>query len=208
MFFYPLISFCQVVNISTDQMNIAYVGYDNHITVMVENMGCDDFFITVDNGYINKKSSCKYSYTPSSGFRNSLIKIHSLKCGNVIDSIYYNIKRIPEPYLTINNEKLKKEWDRFHGVFSGNDNLKLVCENFPFELNYSIISFDLVARINDSIYTSSNTGNEFSKRSKKIIEMCEDGQHIYLNKIKVLDPMGKPTYIYSTLITLELDTIR
>jgi hypothetical protein len=59
------ISNAQVVAFAADKMNVLYVGLENPLTIVVENMDCKDVKIFTTNGKILRKG-CKLLIVPDS----------------------------------------------------------------------------------------------------------------------------------------------
>jgi len=94
-------SYSQDYILSLTNQNIAYVGLDNPLEVMVKETSCNDFFLSTNNGKINGED-CKYMYRPDTTGHSSVCfyKKHiedtvKLGCKNI------RVKEIPDPIIEI-----------------------------------------------------------------------------------------------------------
>ncbi|HEX7844986.1 MAG TPA: GldM family protein [Chitinophagaceae bacterium] len=107
-------SFSQQVSLSLpNRPQVAYVGLDNPILCIAENISCDSIYVTTDNGSLTKVNGCRYLYRPLTA-SNTRITVFKRASNNslILSECILEVRNIPDPVATIggyNGGIIKKE---------------------------------------------------------------------------------------------------
>ena len=89
--------------ISSDQLNIMYIGLNNEISVSAPGMKSDDLIVTANNGCkVTSKGNGKYTFTPIRGGRINITVASKTNGENkIISQQTWKSKRLPKPIINI-----------------------------------------------------------------------------------------------------------
>jgi len=194
LFFSCLICFSQEAIVSLTRENKVYIGIDNPMTVMAENIPCKSIFLRTDNLTIEKdpasKNDCDYYIQPE---KEGSAKIYVCRLYQndtvVIDSFYFRAKRIPDPEPMIANKKggyINKN------TLAAQPALFAVLEGFGFDLKFSITGFTiLIHRTDREIFFKKVEGCLLTKEIKAAIMQTEKNDKVWFLDILSAGPDGK-----------------
>lgn len=191
-------SYTQMVAIENLKQNIAYPNLDHPMNIIVEEIPCDEVFVSTNNGDIKSEGNCEYVFNPSEVGVASIF-IHKIEKGDtvLIEERKYRIKRWPRTNARIgriNSGKMElAEFKIQRGVIAP-------VENFDIDANYKVISYRLhIIRGNDLVGEAFNKGGKFEDKTKNLILLAERGDRIIVDEIKILTPGSR--------LKMELDEI-
>jgi hypothetical protein len=175
------------VVVSADKMNVLYFGIENPISIAANGITNDKLNVSMTNGTIEGNKG-NYIANPGSGpisvLEVSMVdesgKLKQISCDT------FRVKKIPVPqacigsncssslYLTkdelLRNPELNISW------------------NFPFDLDFKIISFSF-SYVENKDFTSENVkGSEFTPGMIDVIKRMDGGSKIYLENIEAIGP--------------------
>lgn len=174
----------QNVVITNIKMNVVFVGVDNPIKVAVADYSEKSIIVKVNQGIITGKNG-NYIWRPTSPTSNGLVSVYIQQDNSekLISTHIYRIKLIPNPYTSLSG------WQRSCINPSGSSFIKngltAVLDNFPFDVQFEIISFKItVVRDNKVFFEGINNGGRFKGQTAQIIQMVEVGDKVYFSEVK------------------------
>lgn len=204
----------QTVSVSATKMNVFYIGVNNPLTIVVENIDCKDLIVKVTNGEI-VGDSCYFTFryndtTVSSTNTIVIIGVNQETGTKWIDSLEYRVKQIPDPIPTIDWDKIpilrENGLEYYQTHFNGNESMTLSIipkmVNFVFDTNFIILRYSLKITRQDSILLDSkqNYGNiipkdifikyfiEGSEGDKVIVyDIIAKGEDLRIRKLETIE---------------------
>lgn len=183
-------SFSQKVAIENLKQNIAYPYLDNPMNIIVEEIPCDEIYVSTNNGEMKSKGNCEYIFHPDEVGMASIF-IYKIEKGDTIqiEERKYRVKRWPISKARIGRINSGKigltEFKVQRGVI-------VPVENFDISANYKVVSYRLqIVRGQDLIGEEVNIGGKFEEKTKKLILKTERGDRIIVDEIKILTPGSK-----------------
>jgi hypothetical protein len=183
--FYSLISvmlYGQGFAVSADKMNVAYVGIDNPLTIVVEGYDCKQLVVSVDNGILEKTHDCEYNYKPeTSGKHDIIVKVKTVKGLRDLGIVVYRVKAIPDPIVSLGRTGHFAQLNMLGPEVRLND--------FDFEAKFIVKDFTFeVKRENEVIHSVFNEGQLYSGKVKAINERLYPGDTIIVKNIRCVGP--------------------
>ncbi len=180
------IAFCQKFSISADKMNILYAGIPNPLTAVFENLSCDSFFLTTNNGEITGKD-CRYEFwTIQVGeatiFIQKKVNVDTITIGKE----KFRIKRIPKPIVQIDGisggEIGKLDLSIQWGILAWHSE---VCDKVVVT-HFSI----MIIHEGNPVLTSDSDSGEFTKSLKQQFYELISGDKVLFYNIKARSGNG------------------
>lgn len=183
-------TFSQKVAMDNFKPNIVYPFVENPMTVIVEEIPCDQIYVSTSNGEIKQRGNCEYGFYPHEVGIASIF-IYKIETGDTIQikERKYRVKRWPRPKA------------RFSGHGSGK--MKLGEFKTQQEVSVPIISFDMcgnhkfdsfrfrIIRDENLIGEVINKGARYEQKTKDLILKVQKKDIIIVDEIKVLLPGSK-----------------
>ena len=183
--------------VSPDKMNVFYIGVDNPVTISAAGVAPSDLTPSISGGggtitkgpkpgqYIVRVTQ----QTPATITVNAKINGTNSNQG----SFPFRVKRVPPPIAVFANKKgddniTKGELTSTLGVLA-----KL--ENFDFELNFEVVSFDVSMLMGSNVVTAHSSSNKISPEQKNILEHAKTGSKVYIETVIAKGPDGLPVKI-------------
>ena len=173
--------------VSPTKMNVFYRGVPNPIEVSVPGFSPDQLQVSGTGVTLKKLKSGQYEATVRESAKQ-IAKITVKANGKSIGKpIEFRIKRIPPPTASING---KREGTMSKGKLSKAQGIAATLPNFPFDLKYTVTSFDV--RLKDGEYTKTIKvrGNKFKANVKDKILNLKPGSDVSFTNIKAKGPDG------------------
>ena len=174
--------------VSPTKMNVFYRGVPNPIEVSVPGYSPEDLTISGTNVTLKRIKAGQYEATvrdKAKGESKITVKANGRTIGKPIE---FRLKRIPSPSASING---KKEGVMSKGKLSKAQGIAATLPNFPFDLKYTVQSFDV--RLTDGEYTKTIKvkGNKFTAEVKEKILKLKPGSDISFTNIRAKGPDGR-----------------
>lgn len=192
----------QEVAIEMSKMNIAYAGLDNPMVVMLEGIGCNEFFVCTDNGSIHQGKNCNYTYSPEKvGIANIYFK-RSIKAVDTIACRKIRIKPLPTPSAKFAN---KSGGNIGLGEFKAQSGLIASLEGFDIDARFNIESYKInVIRGNNVLHSVLNHSSRIEVSNQYIIDQVKNGDKIIFENIFVKMPgLEKSQKLNSLIFEIE-----
>ncbi len=181
-----------------------FIGVPNPIHIQRSSNDKRPYFLVVGSDTIELKGEQKtVNIYVSSKERNYLYPVQLLrKRGDntfeLLTEKGYKVRKFPNPvpYVFSNEKVSKREVQAAIGV-------SCLSENWNININFSVSSFSVLARIQDKDTLLVSKTSRFTKTQKQYFEMLESGEYLIIKDIKVQMPTNK-TQVLSPLI-YEID---
>lgn len=185
----------QNISISNEKMKLLYAEIDNPLNAVVENLPCNSFFLTTDNGTING-NECLFNINPSDiGVATIVVKQKRENDTIIIGKSKFRVKEIPRPIAKIAN---------MHGGNIGKNELAAQLLIFPeleieLQIHIEITSYSSTVIHNGQVIYSENnkSGNLSASLKSAINSLAPKDQILFYNiyakwpsaRTEVLEPM-------------------
>ena len=174
--------------VSPTKMNVFYRGVPNPIDISVPGYSPEDLTVSGTNVTLKRIKSGQYEATvrdKAKGDAKITVKANGRTIGKPIE---FRLKRIPSPAASING---KKEGVMSKGKLSKAQGIAASLTNFPFDLKYTVESYDV--RLTDGEYTKTIKvkGNKFTTEVKDKILKLKPGSDISFTNIRAKGPDGR-----------------
>jgi gliding motility-associated protein GldM len=168
-------------------MNVLYRGVDNPIEVSVPGISPDNLEISASGATISG-SRGKFIAKPGDG-SEAVIKVSSNINGRKksIGEMKFRIKRIPPPQALIAG---KSEGVIQKGTLASSQGIGAILQDFPFDINYRVSSFEVRAQQGEYVKTIRVTGNAFNEDVRQLIRTMRSGSDISFTSIRAKGPDG------------------
>ena len=197
-------SFGQVMSVSSIRENNIYMGIDNAITIVIENMKCTDFSVYTNNGEILKmdNNDCSYIIRPA---RLGRADIHAIKTNGKdtikIGTCEFRVKNLPKPCTRIAGKK--------GGIISKNELsvqsfIKAELENFDINIHYKILNYSvLIIRDKKTVFFQDVTGNKIPDDIKIEFSKLQKDDRVYFIDVNIITPDGRNEEIEPVKFTIN-----
>jgi len=174
--------------VSPTKMNVFYKGVPNPIEISVPGYSPEDLTVSGTNVTLKRIKPGQYEATvrdKAKGDSKITVKANGRIIGKPIE---FRLKRIPSPSASING---KKEGIMSKGKLSKAQGIAATLPNFPFDLKYTVESYDV--RLTDGEYTKTIKvkGNKFTAEVKEKILKLKPGSDISFTNIRAKGPDGR-----------------
>ncbi|MCF8374437.1 MAG: hypothetical protein K9H64_22640 [Bacteroidales bacterium] len=175
--------FGQHVAISNTKENTVYFGIATPLDVVVENMSCDSFFLSTDNGRVDGES-CNFQFFPAHiGKANIFVKKITENDTIVLSKAFFKVTSLPKPTAYIAGMRggriSKNNLAAQTGVYAQLD-------NFDFDISLHISSYSvIVIRNQQCIFVTNIEGGKFSDIMKIEFARLEKEDIVYFLDIVV-----------------------
>ena len=175
------------VAISFFNMNKAFLGVDNPITIVVEKTSCKKIFVTTSNGKIEKaieENNCGYIFRPENNDTPTFISVFKIDKIDTIKLGEFPVRVVdfPLPTAIIGNQHFGNiscaEIKAQSGISAALVNSYICCSSKITQFTFQII------REKKSIFLEEATGNLFTKTIQEYIQLIRSGDKIIITGIK------------------------
>lgn len=173
----------QRVAMEATKMNVLYIGVENPLRIVAENVPYAQLNATIDKGTIDKRKDYFLVRVKQPG----IAKI-SVKNGNqLLTTKEFRVKRVPSPVAQVAR---LTGGDIPKHVLLAQKGVEAVLPNFDFDLSFDVVGFTLSTTING--YSKEATSNSalFTANQKDLIKQAPRGTKIYIEDIKAKGPDG------------------
>ncbi len=187
-------------SIALDKMNVLYIGVDNPITVAASGGGAERVSATINNGTITNKGGGKWVARVNQVNDNTIITV--TVDGKVAGSSQFRVRTIPEAQAYVGGQPSGAQISA--GQFKAQGGVGAGIKNFPFELDYEVLSFNFTCDSDDDIVSLPNNGAAFSGQVRNAINQhVKADRMVTIENIKVRGPDGRVTTAPSLLYYIK-----
>ncbi|MHC1708462.1 MAG: GldM family protein [Bacteroidales bacterium] len=180
------------LTVSATKMNVFYIGVDNPVSISVPGVPTERVQPTISIGSLKRDATGKdwIVSVPKEGMgKKTTISVSagSGKESKSMGGVEFRIKRVPDPvpYVgRVESGPISREELLISSV------IPRMPQDFDFELNFIIQSFNFVSTTSGDIYQRTMSGNQFSDEIKKFIRTARRGQKIWIESIVAKGPDG------------------
>ena len=189
-----------VVGISVGNNRMLYVGVKNIVTIVVSELSPADYEVRSQSDIsIKNLGSGKYEIIPNSPGLIS-IEIFNKKDQTSLGSYQFFGAKLPSPVATVafrNGGIIDKK------MLIAQPQLRVVYLNTPVKADFSVVSFVLEIKNNNTIKSLQTAGNKFSEAQIKLIQEAPTDSRITIKDIKVKNKKGKELTLEPVIFLLK-----
>lgn len=181
--------------VSPTKMNVLYIGVENPVSISVPGVPTENLQPSLSGGTLRPgKEKGEYIAEVKGGSEATVsvsakFMVDGKPTTKNMGSFKFRVKRVPDPVAYIANKK--------DGLVSANELIAAGAvipkmENFDFDLQFKITSFDLSMNMQGDFITKSATGNRLSPEMATMLKSAKKGTKIYIEEVKAVGPDGVP----------------
>ncbi|MDP4266780.1 MAG: GldM family protein [Bacteroidota bacterium] len=179
-----------VVSISATKFNVLYVGVDNPLTIAVSDYSPDKITVSINNSCTITDSKNGEYIVKAMKPGTATITVKSSETNNVLGTMDFKVKKIPDPIAHIGNINKKDNKITNEALISAGG-ITLTLEDFNFDVKFEIVSFDMITVGKTKPEIKTATGSQFSNDMIKKIKKLKSEEKINFENIKVKCPDGE-----------------
>jgi len=182
------------VVVSPSQMNVFYIGVPNPVSISAAGFADVDLQPSFNGPGSMSGSRGTYTVTlnPTSARQGTECTISV--SGKMPDGSHkslgqpakFRIKRVPDPICYVANKK--GDINVTKAELSIATQVQARMENFDFNLNYTVTSFEMVVTVNGSTVQKTSNSNLFTPEMKNLMGLIGRGSHIIIQNVHVRGP--------------------
>ena len=178
-------------SIALDKMNVLYIGVDNPVTIAASGGGDDKVNATISGGgTLTRTGAGKYIARVSAVNDNTIISVSV--DGKVAGQSQFRVRTIPEAQAYVGGKPSGENYPA--GAFKAQGGVGAGIKNFPFELEYEVVSFTFTCDTDDDIVSIPNQGPGFSGAVRNAMnQYIQGGRVVTIDDIRVKGPDGRTT---------------
>jgi gliding motility-associated protein GldM len=183
-------------SVALDKMNVLYIGVDNPITI-ASSTGWDKTKVSANGGGITLSgSNGKYIARVAGQTDDCTITVVS---DNKPSTFKFRVRNIPEAQAYVGGQPSGANVAA--GAFKAQPGVQAGIKNFPFELEYNVISYTFTCDTDDDIVSIPAQGAAFQGAVRNAIQThVQPGRMVTIDDIKVKGPDGRtikaPSLVY------------
>ncbi len=178
-------------SIALDKMNVLYIGVPNPVTIAASGGGDDKVNATISGGgSLQKVGPGKYIATVGYVNDNTLSSVSV--DGKLAGQSQFRVRTIPEAQAYVGGKPSGENYPA--GAFKAQGGVGAGIKNFPFELEYDVVSFTFTCDTDDDIVSIPNQGAGFSGAVRNAMnQYVQGGRVVTIDDIRVKGPDGRTT---------------
>lgn len=181
-------------SIALDKMNVLYIGVDNPVSIAASGGGDDKVNASINNGTLTRVSPGKYVARVSKIDDNTLITVSV--DGKTAGASQFRVRTVPEAQAYVGGQSSGSEVSA--GAFKAQPGVAAGIKNFPFQLEYEVLSYNFTCDTDDDIVSIPVNGALFQGAVKRAIDQhVKAGRMVTIENIKVKGPDGRVTTVPS-----------
>jgi len=176
-------------------MNVLYIGVENPVSISVPGVPTENLQPSLSGGTLRPAKEKGEYIAEVKGGTEAIV---SVSAKFVVDGkpttknmgqFKFRVKRVPDPVAYIANKK--------DGLVSANELIAAGAviprmENFDFDLQFKITSFDMSMNMQGDFITKSATGNKLTGEMATMLKSAKKGTKVYIEEVKAIGPDGVP----------------
>lgn len=192
----------QKIAVENSNSNVAYAGVATYLTVIVENIPCEELFITSDNGII-RGASCEFNFTPGKPGTATLFIKRIIKSDTILlNKKIYRIRPFPKPTAQIGNQKSGKIKA---AVLQANQGLIAMHSILDIDMSIPVTKYVMkIIRKGEVLCNISNEGARFNEDIQRELTKIKSGDKVYFEDIYAALP-GIDSEEKLNVIVLEIE---
>jgi len=181
-------------SIALNKMNVLYIGVDNPVTIAASGGGADKVTATINNGTITKSADGTWNARVTKVDDNTIITVYVE--GKVAGSAPFRVRTIPDAQAYVGGNPSGSEVSA--GAFKAQPGVAAGIKNFPFQLDYNVVSYTFTCDTDDDIVSIPAQGALFQGAVKTAMDRhVKAGRMVTIENIRVKGPDGRVTSVPS-----------
>lgn len=179
-------------SIALDKMNVLYIGVDNPVSIAASGGGDDKVQATITGGggSLTRVGNGKYIARVNSVTDDARITVNV--DGKVAGASQFRVRTIPEAQAYVGGQPSGANIAA--GAFKAQGGVGAGIKNFPFELEYNVVSFTFTCDSDDDIVSIPVQGAAFSGAVRSAMNQhVQAGRMVTIDEIRVKGPDGRTT---------------
>ncbi|HBS88390.1 MAG: hypothetical protein A2W91_14665 [Bacteroidetes bacterium GWF2_38_335] len=177
---------------------VLYIGVDNPLEIVIPGEKCSDISATISDGTLTSLGNGKYNVVVKNrGLSTIYISLKS----ELIDSIVFKIKRIPDPILFFGHlkqaDKINIDTLTAGEVFANSP------EGFDYECNWKIVKFQIRVAIDSVSHREFCEGSKLTAKQIELMKSQKSGNYIVIDEIYSIDPLGETRRLVPMVLMVE-----
>jgi gliding motility-associated protein GldM len=174
-------------SIALDKMNVLYIGVDNPVSIAASGGGDDKISATINNGSLSRVGNGKWVARVNKVDDNTVITV--TVDGKVAGASQFRVRTIPDAQAYVGGQPSGTEMSA--GAFKAQPGVGAGIKNFPFQLDYEVVSFTFTCDTDDDIISIPATGNAFQGAVGRAVQQhVKAGRMVTIENIRVRAPDG------------------
>jgi gliding motility-associated protein GldM len=176
-------------SVGLDKMNVMYIGVDNPVTI-ASSSGWDKTSVSASGGGISLSgSNGKYTARVNSVTDDCTITVTS---DGKPSTFKFRVRTVPEAQAYVGGQLSGSNVNA--GAFKAQPGVQAGIKNFPFELNYDVVSYTFTCDTDDDIVSVPAQGAAFAGAVRNAIQThVQPGRMVTIDNIRVKGPDGRTT---------------
>ena len=176
-------------SVALDKMNVLYIGVDNPITI-ASSTGWDKTSVSISGGGGSLSGSTgKYVARVNSVSENCTITVTA---DGKPSTFSFRVRLIPDAQAYVGGKPSGENISA--GAFKAQGGVGAGIKNFPFELDYEVVSFTFTCDTDDDLVSIPNQGYTFSSAVRNAMNQhVQAGRVVTIDDIRVKGPDGRTT---------------
>ncbi len=179
--------------VAPTKMNVLFIGVPNLLDIAVSGYKDDDLIVSSNTVRITREGEGRYNVSVKSLSKTVVIRICAKTKRDTIEigQREFRIKRVPDPVPRVAGVGSNVERGGFvtkAEIYSA-VGLEAYCA-MDYELDFSIVSFEVSANIDGNMVSARTDGALFSQAQKEIIRKLNPDDKVYIEEIKCKAPDG------------------
>lgn len=186
-------------SIALDKMNVLYIGVDNPVSISATGAGAEQLQVSISGGSGNLISRGGGSYIVRVGSITDECWINVSVQGKAAGRSKFRVRTIPEAQAYVGGQPSGANINA--AAFKAQGGVGAGIKNFPFELEYNVVSFTFTCDTDDDIVSIPVTGARFEGQVRNAINQhVKPGRLVTIENIRVRGPDGRtvpaPALVY------------
>lgn len=183
-------------SIALDKMNVLYIGVDNPVTISATGAGTEQLQVSMTGGGGSLISKGGGSYTARVSKVTDECWINVSANGKLAGKSIFRVRTIPDAQAYVGGQPSGTQVSA--GAFKAQPGVAAGVKNFPFTLDYDVVSYTFTCDTDDDIVSIPTTGALFQGSVKRAIDQnVKAGRMVTIENIRVKGPDGRVTTVPS-----------
>jgi len=178
------------LTVSAEKMNVVYLGLDNPISVSVPGVPNERLTVLSTNSTLRKTGDGKFILNVKNGPKVDVNVFATMENGEKrnMGVMTFRVKRVPKPVAKVG--KITDEGRMTKGEFDIQQAVLAYYDNFDFQANCKVVSYDMSYFVGTTSGTKSVKGNSIDGDLKNIYKKLRRNDKVFFENIKAQGPDG------------------
>ncbi|MFB6258821.1 MAG: GldM family protein [Flavobacteriales bacterium] len=184
-----------------NRLNILYRGVENPLSVCAPRYRPSELILSMTNGTINRKGDDQFIAMPGSG-NTSVVTVRG-QSGRRLGKVKFRVRDVPSPRITLGGYT-RADSSISQSALGSVGKVSMDQGNFLFPAQFSIVQFEIGARVGGQFPTEMKRGGgRLSRRQKRLLDNVGRGSRVEVREIIVRDPNGKERHVESLTLRVR-----